>query len=110
MVAILLACCGGGVACATPSPEPSIAIARQAIERAEDLDARRYAAQDLARANDALRKAERARSNRADWIEARRLAEKAAVDAEVAAARAGANRLHIAIEEIRKAADAVGPQ
>ena len=75
---------------------------------AEEAEARRYAPADLARARDRLSEAQASAASTSDWIEARRAAEKAAVDAEVAAARAGAERLRISVQEVRRSVREAG--
>lgn len=96
------------VGCATESPEAAIRSARYAVERAEDAGARRYAPGDLARARDELREAEATGAERSGHVEARRLAEKALVDAEVAAARSSAEQLRISAEQLRRSVDESG--
>ena len=70
--------------CAGPSPQPAIADAERAVELAEEAQARRYASSELGEALRELRSAREMAQSSSNWIEARRLAEKAYVDAELA--------------------------
>jgi hypothetical protein len=78
----------GLVACATEGPPPSeeLARARAVVEQADKGGAQRYAAADLQRAHDELSNAEKANADR-KFDEARRYAESAEADADVATAR-----------------------
>jgi hypothetical protein len=84
--AIACALAGG---CATEGPPPSeeVTRARTVIEQADRAGAQRYAAADLQRAHDELSNAEKANGER-KFDEARRYAESAEADADVATARA----------------------
>jgi len=68
--------------------------ARSVIEQADKGNAQRYAAADLQRAHDELSSAERAANDRKN-DDARRFAEKAEVDADLATARGTAARLSV---------------
>ncbi len=96
--AVLL--CGFAAGCATQGPKPTqeMTRAQALIEQADRSDAQRYAAADLQRAHDELNNADKANGN-GKYDEARRYAEAAAVDADVATARAAsANAQHAAKE------------
>ncbi len=87
----LIACLLGFalVACATEGAPPSeeLTRARAVVEQADKGGAQRYAAADLQRAHDELSNAEKANAER-KFDEARRYAESAEADADVATARA----------------------
>ena len=63
--------------CAGPSPQPAIADAERAVQLAEEAQARRYASSELGEALRELRSAQEMAQSSSNWIEARRLAEKA---------------------------------
>ena len=86
-------------ACSTPSPEPAISKAELALQRAEQSQARRYAPQELAEARDELTDARRLYRERSDWVKARRQAEKAEVDAQLAEETAKQVRLQRIADE-----------
>jgi hypothetical protein len=94
--------------CAGPSPQPAIADAERAVELAEEAQARRYASSELGEALRELRSAREMAQSSSNWIEARRLAEKAYVDAELAVERARAEQLRISLAEIRRSVEAAG--
>ena len=87
LIACLLAF--GLVACATEGPPPSeeLTRARAVVDQADKGGAQRFAAADLQRAHDELSNAEKANAER-KFDEARRYAESAEADADVATARA----------------------
>ena len=94
----------GLVACATEGPPPSeeLTRARTVVEQADKGDAQRYAAADLQRAHDELGNAEKANAER-KFDEARRYAESAEVDADVAAARGSDGEAERAAREVTQA-------
>jgi hypothetical protein len=98
-VAALL--CGMAAGCATQGPQPSgeMVRARTMVEQADKSGAQRYAAADLQRAHDELSNADRANGDK-KYDDARRYAEAAAADADVAMARAGAGDAQRAAHEI----------
>src|SRR5882757_10529519 len=83
--------CGFAGGCATQGPQPTeeMTRARTLIEQADRAGAQRHAAADLQRAHDELNNADKANAER-KYDEARRYAESAEADADVAAARAAA--------------------
>src|SRR5579872_2529807 len=83
--------CGLAGGCATQGPQPTeeMTRARTLIEQADRSGAQRYAAADLQRAHDQLSNADKANTER-KYDDARRYAQSAAVDADVASARAAA--------------------
>jgi len=76
-----------------------MARARTLIEQADKSGAQRYAAADLQRAHDELNNADKSNAQR-KYDEARRYAESAAADADVAAARAAAGQAQQAAREV----------
>ena len=90
------------LACAGPSPQPAIADAERAVRLAEEAQARRYAASEMGEALKELRGAREMAQSSSNWIEARRLAEKAYVDAELAVEKAQAAQLRISLAELRR--------
>ncbi|GAB3251421.1 DUF4398 domain-containing protein [Chitinimonas naiadis] len=93
----------GLVACASTSAEPreQMAAGKAAIESAENAGAGNYAASELAQARDKLAKANNAAQAK-QYIEAKRWAEEAQVDAQYAQARATAQKSTTAVEEVDK--------
>jgi len=91
----------GGCATQGPQPTEQLARARTVIEQADKAQAQRYAAADLQRARDELSAAELA-NNKGDFGVARRYAESAAADADVAAARASAGEALQAANEVKQ--------
>ena len=89
--------------CATEQSKPTeeLTKARSVIQQADKGDAQRYAAADLQRAHDELSSAERAADNR-KYDDARRFAEDAEVDADVATARGNSGAAEHAVQEIRQ--------
>jgi hypothetical protein len=77
------------VGCATEGPPPvqEVTRAQSVIDQADKAGVQRYAAADLQRAHDELSDAEKA-NGAGKYTEARRLAESAEVDADLATARA----------------------
>jgi len=73
--------------------------ARTLIEQADRTGGQRYAAADLQRAHDELSNADKANAEK-KYDEARRYAEAAAADADVAAARAAAGDAQRAAHEV----------
>jgi hypothetical protein len=87
--------------CAGPSPQPAIADAERAVALAEEAQARRYASSEMGEALRELRSAQEMAQSSSNWIEARRLAEKASVDAQLATEKAQAERLRVSLELLR---------
>jgi hypothetical protein len=96
--------CGVAGGCATEGPPPSeqVTRARTVIEEADKAGAQRYAAGDLQRAHDELGDAEKANAD-GKYSDARRYAEAAEVDAELATARASAGEAERAASEVAQA-------
>ena len=106
--AIALVTCGLGAGCATQGPIPNqqIATARTLVEQADKADAQRYAPTDLQRAHDELSSAEKA-VNDHKYDDARRYAESAQVDADLASARASSGEAQHAAREVDKSIDSL---
>ena len=97
--AVLL--CGFAGGCATQGPQPTeeMTRARTLIEQADRSGAQRYAAADLQRAHDELSNAEKS-NGEGKYDDARRYAESAAADADVATARASDGEAQRAAHEV----------
>ena len=100
VVALVCTLAGG---CATEGPQPTAAMARARtlVEQADRAGAQRYAAADLQRAHDELADADKA-NGEGKYDEARRYAESAEADADVASARATAGDAQRAAHEVRQ--------
>src|ERR1700719_830756 len=98
--AVALACAFAG-GCATQGPQPTqeMTRARTLIEQADRAGAQRYAAADLQRAHDELSNADKATAEK-KYDDARRYAESAEADADVAAARSQAREAQHAAQEV----------
>jgi hypothetical protein len=95
--------------CATQGPQPTeqLTRARTVVEQADKSGAaQRYAAADLQRAHDELNDADKANGAKR-YDEARRYAEAAEVDADVATARANASEAQRAATELRRSIDSL---
>jgi hypothetical protein len=98
-MAVIAAIFAGLAACAsTPIPNDKIAVAKVAVERAEQAGAPELAPVELATARDKLARAEKAAVDR-QAQPANMLAEQANVDAELAEATAREQRSHKAAME-----------
>jgi hypothetical protein len=93
-------------ACATQGPPPTeeMTRAKTLVEQADRAGAQRYAAADLQRAHDELSNAEKANGEK-KYDDARRYAESAEADADVASARASAGEAEQAAHEIMQGND-----
>ena len=101
MLPIAALLCGLFGGCATQGNPPSeeLTRARTVIEQADRAGAQRYASADLQRAHDQLSNAEKANGEK-KYDDARRYAESAEADADVASARASAGEAERAAHEI----------
>jgi len=98
-MAVIAAIVAGLAACAsTPIPNEKIAVAKVAVQRAEQAGAPELAPVELATARDKLARAEKAAADR-EAIPANNYAEQANVDAELAEATAREQRSHKAAME-----------
>jgi hypothetical protein len=88
-IAVLIIIGGSAAGCATEGPPPveEVTRAQSVIDQADKAGVQRFAAADLQRAHDELGEAQRANAA-GKYTEARREAESAEVDADVATARA----------------------
>lgn len=93
--------CGVAAGCATQGPQPTqeLTRAKTVIEQADRAGTQRYAAADLQRAHDELSNAEKSNGEK-KYDEARRYAESAEADADVATARASAGEAQRAAHEV----------
>ena len=91
--------CAGGCATQGPQPTQEMTRARTMIEQADRGGAQRYAAADLQRAHDQFSNAERANGQK-KYDDARRYAQAAEADAEVATARASASEAQNAAHQV----------
>jgi len=97
--ALIAAILAGVAACAsTPIPNDKIAVAKDAVQRAEQAGADELAPVELATARDKLARAEKAAADR-EAQPANMFAEQANVDAELAEATAREKRSHKAAME-----------
>ena len=95
--------------CASQGPKPTeqLTRARTVIEQADKAGTpQRYAAADLQRAHDELNNADKA-NTAGKYDEARRAAEAAEADADVATARANAGEAQSAATELRRSIDSL---
>jgi Domain of unknown function (DUF4398) len=101
MTAAVFLCGFAGGGCATQGPQPTeeMTRARTLIEQADKAGGQRYAAADLQRAHDELNNSDRANAEK-KYDDARRYAESAAADADVASARAAAGEAQHAAQEV----------
>jgi type IV pilus biogenesis protein CpaD/CtpE len=102
--ATLLGVLAAGCATEQAKPTEELTKARSVIEVADRGNAQQYAPADVQRAHDELSSAERAQNER-KYAQARRFAEKAEADANLASARANSVAAQHAAEEIRKSLD-----
>ncbi len=100
-ISAVVIACGLAGGCATEGPPPSeeVTRARTVIEQADRAGAQRYAAADLQRAHDELSNAEKA-NGEGKYDEARRYAQSAEADADVATARASDGEAQRAAHEV----------
>jgi seryl-tRNA synthetase len=94
----------GGCATESAKPTEQLTKARSVIQLADKSNVQQYAPAELQRAHDELSSAERAQNDR-QYEDARRLAEKAEVDADLATARANSAAAQHSAQEIRKSLD-----
>lgn len=104
--ALALITCVLSAGCATESaiPRDQLTMARTLVEQADKSDAQRYAPADLQRAHDELSSAEKAVNDRR-YEDARRYAENAQVDADLASARASSGEAQRAAHEVNRSID-----
>jgi hypothetical protein len=103
----LLLAAGLALACASvPRPEAELSAADLALRKAEQADAAHHAPLEMRKARDQYDAARRAVEDE-DNLEARRLAEEAAVEAQLAESKARAARARTAADEIRADVEAL---
>jgi Domain of unknown function (DUF4398) len=95
--------CGFAAGCATEGPQPTeeMVRAKTLIEQADRSAAQRYAAADLQKAHDELSNADKANADK-KYDDARRYAESAAADADVAQARGSAGEAEHAAGDVKR--------
>ena len=103
LIATAAAACGVFAGCASEGPAPieQVTRAQTLIDQADKAGAQRYAAADLQRAHDELSNAQKSNAE-GKYDEARRYAESAEADADVASARASNGEAQRAAEEVVK--------
>jgi hypothetical protein len=99
LIPVIAIACFGGCATQGPPATDEMTRAKTLIEQADKAGAQRYAAADLQRAHDEFSNAERANGEK-KYNDARRYAESAAADADVATARASAGEAQRAAHEV----------
>jgi len=103
-LALVTGALGAGCATQGPIPTQQLATARTLVEQADKADAQRYAPADLQRAHDELSSAEKA-VNDQKYDDARRYAENAQADADLASARASSGEAQRAAREVDRSID-----
>lgn len=100
--AVGITACG----CATEGAKPTeeLAKARSVVEQADKGNAQRYAAADLQRAHDELNSADQAVAKK-EYKEARALAQRAQVDADLANARGNSGEAQKSAQEVAQGTD-----
>jgi len=106
VAAITVIACGLGTGCATQGDVPTqdLTMAHTLVDQADKANAQRYAPADLQRAHDELSSADKAVADKR-YIDARRYAENAQVDADLASARASSGEAQRAAEEVNRSID-----
>jgi predicted S18 family serine protease len=98
---LLVAMLGLGACSSVPPPEQQLANADSAVREAEEANAASEAPAPLRRARDKLEQARNA-MDAEEYVDARRLAEQAAVDAELAEVQARSTIAQENVEELRR--------
>jgi chromosome segregation ATPase len=106
--AIALAAAALVAGCATEGniPTQQLTQARTLVEQADKANAQRYAPADLQRAHDELSSADKAVTDH-KYDDARRYAEKAQVDADLASARASNGEAQRAAQEVNRSIESL---
>lgn len=107
--AALLAASALGGCASEPKPTAQLVRASTLVSQAEKDEAQRYAAADLQRARDELSSAQTAESD-GKYENARDLADKAAVDADLASARASSGKARQSAEQVHHSLDTLKQQ
>ena len=101
-MSVLLICTAlGVVGCAGKPPLETLSQAELAVQEANQITASQYAPVDLQTAREQLDRAKQAMDDE-EYDEARRLAEQALVNAQLAEAKAGAEKARQAAAELQK--------
>jgi hypothetical protein len=100
-ILMLIAMLGLGACSSVPPPEQQLANADAAVREAEEANAASEAPAPLRRARDKLEQARNAMEAE-EYVDARRLAEQAAVDAELAEVQARSTVAQENVEELRR--------
>lgn len=110
MTAAALLVAAGMAGCASqPKPTAQLVRASTLVSEAEKDGAQRFAAADLQRARDELSNAQTAESD-GKYANARRLADRAAADADLASARASSGKSQQSAEQVRRSLDTLRQQ
>lgn len=96
----------GGCATSAPPPEQELAQAEQKVAAARQSNASEFAALELRTAEDKLKQA-RAAMDEEDYVTARRLAEAALVDAQVAESKAHSQSTMNAAQELSQSIESL---
>lgn len=107
-VALLAAAALGGCA-SQPKPTAQLVRASTLVSEAEKSEAQHFAAADLQRARDELSGAQTAESE-GKYANARRLADRAAADADLASARAASGKAQQSAEQVHRSLDTLKQQ
>jgi hypothetical protein len=107
--AVLLAASALGACASQPKPTAQLVRASTLVSQAEKDQAQRYAAADLQRARDELSSAQTAESDGKN-DDARRLADRAAADADLASARAASGKAAQSADQVRHSIDTLKQQ
>ena len=107
--AVVVAASALGGCASEPKPTAQLVRASTLVGEAEKDQAQRFAAADLQRARDELRDAQTAESG-SKYAHARRLADRAAADADLASARAASGKAQQSAEQVRRSIDTLKQQ
>ena len=107
--AALLAASALGGCASEPKPTAQLVRASTLVSQAEKDEAQHFAAADLQRARDELSGAQAAESD-GKHANARRLADRAAADADLASARAASGKAQQSAEQVRRSLDTLKQQ
>ena len=107
--AALLAAAALGGCASQPKPTAQLVRASTLVGEAEKNEAQHFAAADLQRARDELSGAQTAESD-GKYANARRLADRAAADADLASARAASGKAQQSAEQVRHSLDTLKQQ
>lgn len=107
---LIVVAAGTALACASvPAPREEVAQAEVALRQAVNTGGQEYAAVEVRMAREKLERAERALRSE-DYVEARRAAEQAQADAQLAAAKARRGRAVTAADEMERTLGAMNEE